>query len=179
MKNLKNQTLVKKRLIYCIVLLMSGVIAVSCAKDDEEDDPVNKPDYSFIDQNLQGEIEGEAWELLAGSAINSFGDTTTLYVEMFAMASDNPCADFNLDGNRVIFHIPKAEGLYELSFDWSENSQTITLYHDATGVNAVASEGAIEITLIDEVNGLYEGRVVAEAGAGNSINGNFRIPFCN
>jgi hypothetical protein len=170
----------KNRIYYLIIFLAATSILVSCEKDDDNDDNnIIDPAYTFLDQVLQGEIEGEAWMLKAGSANESWSDSTSLYVEMFAMESDNPCSDFDLDGNRVIFHVPFAPGLYELILDWTEDSQTITLFHDESGMNTVATKGAVEIISIDEVNGVMEGRIAAEADVGNFVNGNFTINFCN
>jgi hypothetical protein len=45
-------------------------------------------------------------------------------------------------------------------------------------MNTIATEGAIEITLIDVENGIIKGRISAEVDDDDFVNGNFIISYC-
>ena len=165
--------IMKIKSIYFLALSLTMVVLFSCSKDKNSD-----PTYSFINQDLQGEIGGDAWTYVTGTASISYFDSTELSIDIFAVASEDPCSEFNFTGNRVIFSIPDAIGLYELNLDFSGDPHTVTLFHEATTNNNIAVIGAIEITSIDKVNGIVEGRLDAQIDNTNFVNGNFSINYC-
>ena len=152
---------------------MIATVIVSCSKDDDDDG------YTFLDQDAQGKIGGADWNLNAGTAEIDSNDSTLLYLRLYVAESDDPCSEWTLEGNRVIFSVPDAVGLYELVFDWtSDENQTLTLFDSENSMNTVATDGAIEITLIDKENGIVEGRVAASVDSNDNVNGNFTVDYC-
>ena len=166
----------KTRLIYFLALLMTGSVLFSCSKDDDDDDDNNT--YTFIDQVLQGEIEGDAWTYVTGSAEVSPFDSTLIMVSVTDLPYDNPCGEY-LMGNKVTFSLLPEVGVYDLKLDLEgDDTQSLTLYHAETAMNIGVFDGKIEITKVDVDNGIVEGRVVAEYDDDNFVNGNFSVVYC-
>lgn len=163
------------KFIFLFTILI-GFTVVSCKKDDP--DPAS---YSFIDQNAQGKIGNENWEVQNGFADAEPSDNT-LRLTMVQTTGVDGCSIMP-DGNQVFFYVPKAIGVYKLNFDinnWeSEENQTVTLYRDSDGMNFIASKGAIEILSISD--NLVTGRMDARAESEDDtfVNGNFSLTICN
>lgn len=164
----------KTKILFLSILSLTLLLNFSCSKDDG-----NQAAYSFIDQDLQGEFDGEAWHYSTGKVEVSYFDSTELDFEITSVTSNDPCSDNFLSQDVILFSIPDSVGLYELSLDFTGNSQTVTLYDSGTEMNNIATSGALEITKIDKVNGIVEGRMDATADSKNFVNGNFSITFCN
>lgn len=163
----------KKRFVYLTLLFIAVSVLFSCSKDDD-----TERGYKFKDQIMQGEIEGDNWVFASGTAEIDYWDEDQLSLMFYAEASDDPCNEF-LSGNKVMCTIPNAVGLYKLNFNFSgDNIQTVTLFHEASVMNTVASEGAIEIMLIDLQNGIIEGRIDAYGDKNDFVNGNFSLSYC-
>jgi hypothetical protein len=167
--------IMKIKLIYLAASIIGIVLSTSCSKDNA----AKKSTYTFVDQEMQGKIGGEAWTLNAGKGEVSYFDTTRLSLNFYVEESADPCNE-GLSGNMVMCSVPPKVGLYEFSFSFSGEgeNQTATLYHLETSMNTIATEGAIEITLIDEENGIIKGRISAEVDDDDFVNGNFIISYC-
>lgn len=155
-----------------VILGMLWLVLVSCGDDDDG------PSYEFIDQNLQGEINGQTWSFVDGNAEISVFDDTKLSIELGAEELADPCDVFGLSGLTVFFSIANEVGLTELNFTFDENGQTVTLYDPDGSQNFIATAGAVEILTITEteVTGRIDARYEGEDG--NSVNGNFSVTFC-
>lgn len=163
-----------------LLLLTTGLSLISlissCKKDDE-----SGPSYEFINQNLQGTIDGFAYTYGEGSV-----ETTTrdgegyLSFDLYHSSEDiTDICDFFGFGNEVsvFFSTPAEVGLYELSLDFSSFSgQTVTLFNPDGAVNNIASIGAVEILTVTETE--VTGRMDATLDAENTVNGNFTAVFC-
>lgn len=155
--------------------LMLGLLLLALASCGDDD---NGPSYEFKNQNLQGEINGQEWSFVDGTAEVSVFDDTQLSIDLGAVELDDPCNSFGLSGLSVFFSVDNEVGLTELSFSFDEDGQTVTLYDPDGSQNFIASAGAIEILTITEteVTGRLDARYEGEDG--NSVNGNFSVTFC-
>jgi len=158
--------------LYALFFSLTALVA-SCSDDDEKG-----PSYSFKNQDLQGEIEGDNWTYADG-----YVETTTLEgveslsVNLMLTQADGACETFSVEGDQVFFTVPNEVGVYKLKFDLSTFSgQTVTLFDTETVLNTIATEGAIEILTITDTE--VTGRVDARYDKTNYVNGNFTVSFC-
>ncbi|MCP4459955.1 MAG: hypothetical protein GY816_18320 [Cytophagales bacterium] len=159
--------------LFVFLILLTGIILISCGKDDDPD-----PKIEFIDQALQGKIDG--LDFVYGDALvkESFFNAGDLSFEIFDEAeTDAACDIITSDLPRVIFTIPNEIGLIELSLDMgSGDGQTITLYNPDGSMNVIMTEGALEILTITSTE--ITGRIDAQMDSDNFVNGNFTAGFC-
>lgn len=151
------------------VLTLCLVILTSCGDDD------SGPAYSFDDQDLQGEIQGQDWVYLDGEAEESFFFDDQMSIELIQEEIEQACGLFYSLESSVFFSVPYEEGLFELNLSGT-TSQTVTLYVPDETLNIIATGGAVEILSISETE--ISGRIDARYDEDNFINGNFTIPFC-
>lgn len=156
-------------------LVLIAALLFSCSDDDSE----KKSSYSFKDQDLSGEIEGDSWTYEDGFVEEgTFDDEEILDISLFLAQEDPACATFQREGDEVFFFVPNAVGLYKLSFDLSSfDGQTVTLLDEEEMLNVIATEGAIEILTITETQ--VTGRIDARSDGQNYVNGNFTVSFCS
>jgi hypothetical protein len=158
------------------ILRLQSVLALTfllaCSDDDE------KSSYSFKDQDLSGEIEGDSWTYEDGFVEEgTYEDEEVLDISLFLDQGVPACETFSREGDQVFFFVPNAVGLYKLNFDLSSfDGQTVTLFDDEETLNVIATEGAIEILSITETE--VTGRIDARADGNNHVNGNFTVSFC-
>ena len=92
------------------VLLAVSSTFISCSNDDGDDGP----SYEFIDQNLQGAINGKSFELGEGSAEESLFDDQEISFRLYDTSEDisDICGFFGF-GNTVSvsFTVPNQVGL--------------------------------------------------------------------
>lgn len=156
--------------VLCLFLLS---LLASCGGDSE-----NSPSYEFKDQNLQGMINGESWSFITGTAQTSSQDPNQFFVDMAAMAIQDPCNAFVLEGNRVFFSIPNEVGVHQLHLDLSNGTgQTATLFDQSETLNVIATQGAIELLTITSTE--VTGRMDARGDTDSFVNGNFTLTVCN
>ena len=169
---MKNQL---KSILLTFVLL-SVVFITSCGSDDE-----SGPSYAFIDQNLQGIIDGISFESKGGTFSEGF-DTGTLSVRIYDVSeTDEVCDIFGGESVSIIFSIPETVGLYELFIDLDAfEGQTVTLVNpngeDGIPQNNIATIGAVEILSVSDTE--VKGRMDATLDAQNTVNGNFSLSSC-
>jgi hypothetical protein len=170
--NIKSLSMsIKSILRFLPVLILTLLLA--CGDDDDK-----KTAYSFKDQDLSGEIEGDNWTYEDGFVDQgTFDDEEILDISLFLAQDDPACETFSREGDEVFFFVPNAVGLYKLSFDLgSFDGQVVTLFDDEEFLNVIATEGAIEILTITETE--VTGRIDARADGNNHVNGNFTVSFC-
>jgi hypothetical protein len=127
----------------------------------------------IVDQNPQGSMEGAAWAMSSAQVrVDSF-DTEELSVSLYSMTSE-ACAFGGPGGPSILFSIPRMQGEYPLSFDFSSASRTIT-FSPAPGENIIASDGVIVVEALSDTEVTIG--LVAEAGA-SSINGKLTATIC-
>ncbi len=139
----------------------------------------------FLDQTLQGEINGKAYTLVSGYAEESYFTPGEYYIELYNIATiggADPWAlgAYPFDGYlKVMTSVPAKVGRTDLIFDLKTGeSKTVTLYDpDDDSLNIIAHIGAVEITAIDTEAGPLTGRMAATNDEGDEVNGNFTVPI--
>ena len=160
----------KSKLLFALALLMASTLIFSCSDDDDDSG------YSFKEQTLQGQIGGDDWEFKVGTA--EMQENDTLWIDLYGVDDEDPCNNWNIEGDYLLFFIPAQVGVHELSFNWETGGQTVTFYDESATMNNVAVEGAVEILSIDETNGEVTGRIDAKIDGDNEVNGNFTAVYC-
>ena len=173
---MKNST----KLLLSILSLSFFLTTTSC----DEDDPGSS--FEFIDQNLQGTIDGLPYTFGEGTAdaVNIDGENELSFDLLDADENFTAVCDLFGFGDEVsiLFSTPNEVGLYELFFDLSSfDGQTVTLLNPngEGGVpnNIIASTGAVEILTITDSE--VTGRIDARFDGDNTVNGNFTVIFCS
>jgi hypothetical protein len=124
---------------------------------------------TFLDQTLQGKIEGVDWTMASGKAFGDSFDNTIDNLRMYNESSSDICTDFIIGETLVLLYLPKGTGTYQLS-----NSRTITLASNSN--NYVATSGIIEITSADSSQ--VVGKIAACFDGDNYVNGSFTLTYC-
>jgi len=161
------------------VIIISGFIflnmLISC-KDDEEEII-----FEFQAQNLQGEIGGSKWELVAGKAQDFSFNNDLLSIEMVGVMVMDTCQLSLPNTSKISFEVPKQVGFYELKVGLQNPgaTQTVTFFVAAENQEYIASQGAIEILEINLEIELLKGRMDAQVDKKNFVNGNFDLAICN
>lgn len=163
------------KLLSKLAMLSLIIVFFSCGDDDDDG-----PAYDFKDQIAQGTINGKSWTFESGRAEISNGE---LSIDLSADSESIPCETFFFDGLIIFFYIDNETGTTELNFDLNDfdNSKTATFYDPEdgeSGLNIIATEGAIEILSITDTE--ITGRLDIRDGYDNSssVNGNFTIELC-
>lgn len=159
---------------YLFLIFSIGILS-ACGDDDDN------ITFEFIDQNLQGQIGGIEWELVAGKAQDFSINNDFLSMEMVGVAVVDTCQLSLPNTSRIFFEVPKQVGLYELKVGLQNPglTQTVTFFVAAENQNYIASQGAIEILAIDLPNERVEGRLDARVDKRNFVNGTFGLVLCN
>lgn len=162
------------QLIICFCLL---IFISSCGSDDKED---SGPAYEFLDQNLQGLIDGISFTYGEGTVEASSFEEGELSIDLYHSDEEiTDICDFFGFGEEVsvFFSIPAEVGIYELFIDFeSFDGQTVTLFNPDGAVNNIASIGAVEILSITDTQ--VKGRMDATLDGESTVNGNFTANFC-
>lgn len=168
---------ISKYLLFTAIL---GFALTSCNKDDDSSDDTTptSPNYEFKNQNLQGQIGGNAWEFSSGSADKGFfGATDTLSADFSNKLIPDPCAVF-ITGNKLIGNIPLTVGIHELNLNASLFSgYTFTIYDTVDNINYIATKGAVEVLTISETE--ITGQMDIRYDNENFVNGKFSIERCD
>jgi hypothetical protein len=128
----------------------------------------------IVNQNPQGSMEGSAWSMASALVrVDSF-DAEELSVSLHSTAPTEACPFIGPEGPVVLFRLPRMQGEYPLSFDFSSDSRTIT-FSPSAGQNIIASDGVIVVEALSDTEVTIG--LVAEAGA-SSINGKFTTMIC-
>jgi len=149
-------------LVFCLPFFF-----VSC------DNSVNLP-YEFKDQEVQGRIQGQPWEIQDAVARFSLSNEDTLLLQLNDTTLGLPC-DYLISNAGARFTIPCKTGIYILSSK-AIQYQSVSIYEGGTSLEALA--GAIEITLIDTANAVIEGKIDATYDGQNQLNGHFSAHWC-
>lgn len=178
------------------------MIYVSCSSDDGDGNPLNPNNEAyqpnFIDQDLQGQIEGENWTYVDGVVSTSqfTGDTSyTTFLSVSVESQDSAlfCSLNNPDNKSyVLFILEHDEPILQpvsktLNFDFtSDENFTVTLvsYSDTSNIpfNRIVTQGALEILEVDTAQRIVTGRMDVRdelEGDANNVNGNFSLRYCD
>lgn len=155
-----------------IALFIATSLFTSCGNDDEAG-----PTYSFINQNLQGTIDGIPFTLKGGRFEDGF-EENEISIDLYDTNEQGDiCSILFGEFVNVFFSIPRAVGLYELSFNLdSFDGRTVTLYNPDNSLNIIATEGAVEILSISDTQ--VTGRMDVRFDEENAVNGNFTVELC-
>ncbi len=179
-----------KKILYTAIAAIV-VFSFGCSKDDDDNpaDPSGSYTVNYKNQNLQGMINGEAWEYILGESNTSDGGYNTDYTHNFNIvdtAQSDSCFILSGERSKVIFSLYDdlkvlSVGKYLLSFDISTfEGRTVTLvdWTETTVLNTIATEGEYEIISVDTISQIITGRMDAHADNKNFVNGNFTIKYC-
>ena len=165
-----------KKYTFFLSLFVVITILISCSS------PTDKGNYSssdIKDQVVQGQINGSEWSYLSGTAEIDYWDSTKISVSLYDSLIDGICDQFMVSTDRmVMFSVPGEEGEYQLSFNFSDGGQTVTMVYDTEDVpmNMIASEGII---IVDEITDTdITVSLVAHYGSDNAVNGTATVPLC-
>lgn len=172
------------------VALLFG--SISCSED--EVDPNETFQVNYKDQDLQGKITGEDWLLIGGIASstasgNSSTHTIRLFDTLSAFDTVN-CARLSSDSSAYVVFTFQNEGhiidtsVHKLRFDNANPSTNKTVkfnFYDEDGSFSFVSvsKGEYQITGVDTVNNFVLGKMHIQENSGNTLNGNFRVSYCN
>jgi hypothetical protein len=134
-----------------------------------------KPAYQFKDQPVSGMINSKEWTMVSGVARSSLTASDTLRIGLFDMLPEQDCS-YSISETGILFDVPDREGIYRLKGSFT-HMQSVTLYDGLS--QFVALSGAIEISLIDRINGRLEGKIDATYDNKNRVNGVFTIDYCS
>ncbi|MBN2041770.1 MAG: hypothetical protein JW864_17170 [Spirochaetes bacterium] len=127
--------------IKLVIILFLTVILFACASSDDTDN-----NYEFIDQDLQGKIEGTDWTYQSGTAEISMSDSSLLSVRIYNIdpSGGDSCgtSPYLATDDIVMMSFPDETGVYSPGNQWS-----ITLNHGFT--NYVLLDGKFKILTID------------------------------
>jgi hypothetical protein len=163
-----------------VLALTLGLTACG-SKDDDKKKGGDAPD--FVEQTLQGKINGKAWTFAAGRVEKPSADSSdpSWTFELVSEAKTDVCSEFGTvsssDKLGIIFSTKElAVGRKNLAF--SEDGQTITLFdsNEQPTRNSVASDGFLEVTAI--AAGSVQGKMVAYFDENDVVNGNFTVTKC-
>lgn len=152
----------KKLITLSALLVITMLVALSCSP-------------GFIDQDLQGMVNGVEWTYASGFAEESFSDSTKYSIDLYAgdPSGGDVCATgaFSHIDDYVMFSVPKEVGVYDLGLS---QGQTVTIY--AGGTNYICVEGAVEIVSVTDTE--IVGKLNAKSDNDNYVNGNFTVTLC-
>lgn len=165
-----------KNYIRTCVLTVSILTVALISSCGEDDGTTAGNSFEFLNQNLQGQIDGITFTFGEGRVEASTGNE--LSFDLYdASETEAACDLFFGESVSVFFFVPNEVGVYELSLDLSTfDGQTVTLFNPDGAVNSIASQGAVEIISISETE--VTGRIDARLDENSSVNGNFTARFC-
>ncbi|WP_436516147.1 hypothetical protein [Ekhidna sp. To15] len=162
-------------------LLTLGVISIilisSCSSDAE-----TSPSFSFIDQNLQGTIDGISFTS-KGGFYSEFSQEEEILMRIYDSTESGEICDISSNESVLVsVMLSKKVGVYDLSFNVSPpDAITVNLVNPNSGdgfpSNSIAMVGAVEILTVSETE--VTGRMDATFDIGNTVNGNFTVISCN
>ena len=162
-------------------ILLGAIVFTSCTKKETPEPSQNNTTlgYNFIDQPLQGKIEGVNWNVEFGIVEYETFFDGDYFFSLYNVADTNHCDGNDPNTDYVLFAISNPEvGI----IDFENSSQSVTLYDKETQNNIGAFFGAIEILTIDTTNTMtITGRMdVRETNSSstNYMNGNFSVTYC-
>ncbi len=130
-----------------------------------------KYDYSFMDQPLQGTIEGEPFTYEQGVASKG---KRLMIVELY----DIPFKGDELDSTEMESYQFKiqVETLLDLEVhDLSEHETNVIFSGKSISGESLARNGGVQLTMIDTEKDAVEGRVDVVIGNSTEINGVFKV----
>ncbi len=148
--------------------------------DDGGKDAHQAPDY--VDQTLQGQINGKPWTFASGRITKPRPDETSQRwdVSMLSDARENLCDEFQVRSTNeldVIFSVP-ALAVARTDMGFGESGQTVTLVDGSLEIplNTIAVAGFVEFTAVGAAT--VEGKMVADGDDDDVVNGKFSLTKC-
>lgn len=137
----------------------------------------------FLDRTLQGNFNGKAYTFVSGYAAKNYFDAGAYDLWLYNKAPASGVDPWTYGAYpfsgylEVMATVPAAVGRTDLYWDTSTGeNETVTLYDpDDNSYNIIATIGAVEITAIDTAAGTVTGRIAADGGGGDEVNGNFVV----
>ena len=157
---------------YFLYLIFLLIFLGSCNEEEEKG-------YHFIDQDIQGTINGKPFFEVKASFSQVADDIGKFSVTMDSESTED-CPRSWPTKPSASFILPKKTGLYQLKFDPSdfENSYVVILFDPDELLNIRAETGAFEIISISETELVGRVDVRVDGEKESNINGNFIAVFC-
>ena len=169
---------------FIILACAAWVFMFSCSKkedNEEENNSTNDTSLEYLDQNLQGEIENTAWEMVVGNTKRNWWNGNYEF-KMVNILGDTCFLNFvDTAYGGVIFSLtPENFKVGQtLTFNNFENITLVEYTKNDGPHNFGVFNGKLELTKIDTVNdNIVEGKVVGKYDKDNFVNGNFTIKYC-
>jgi hypothetical protein len=162
-------------------IAVAALVIVACKKEEEDKPVVTNNELAYVDQNLQGEIDGENWAFASGTFSEVSYNDTIFTLKLFPVDDTNKCSSFFFpEVDNILFSCPKVAGKYNLNVDLTGNteSRTVTLYDHSESNNIIASEGWFELMNIDTIKGTMDIKLVAKYDDENMVNGRATLTYC-
>ena len=153
-----------KNLSILLLLFSLSVLIVSC--EEPEPEPA-APTFEFLNQTVQGSIEGNPWVYADGLAEDSQGG---LSIQLSSTEYADPCNEFAINTQIRFFIYEKGEGTFDMDDDGFANFIGIGFVTGAIEVSSISGSsvsGKVDVEYTDDVSGVT-----------SEINGNFTVPFC-
>ncbi|MEO9871226.1 hypothetical protein [Ekhidna sp.] len=167
-----------KALKLSFVSLAFSVFLPACGDDDSD----SGPSFDFIDQDLQGSIDGISFTSKGGFFDEGF-DEGTISIRLYDVSEEGDiCEIFGNESVSASAILPDEIGIHELFFDISSFSGIVVNLVNPNGEdgipqNNLAFIGAVEILSISETQ--ITGRMDATLDSDNTVNGNFTVISCD
>lgn len=149
-----------------IIISLLAVIIISCTGNDSG--------FNFTDQAVKGKILQNDWAYYFGVAHPYLMNPDSLQIQLSDTVFSNPCT-YARSERGIYFKVPYKETLTPLHGGFT-NPQFVVLYNG--NEERFALGGAVEITLIDTLNQVVEGRIDATYDGSNFVNGYFTAHLC-
>lgn len=147
------------------LLLVSGIIFIQCGEND----------IQLPDQVLQGQVDGNEWEMKFANAY--LFSTDLKYQIRFLSTQENavdPCTVPSTANTHVSMIFQLRRGSFSVPFPLINDSPR---FHFADGSTAIATSGFLEVFEI--VNGRIFGYLQAQLDDENIVEGSFDAVICN
>ena len=174
-----------------LFILLGLIVLFGACKKDEQlpelpivEEPA-KPRYSFKDQVVQGEFEGEPWKLISATAFYAhlgvdFDSSEFAYkVDLLSEQDSGNCTFYQPTKKYVSCKIPLKVGLYELLVPFGEVRLQGATFNNISKNGASANAGAINVLEIDTIKKVLIFDIDARCNEAYFINGRCTIPICN
>ena len=160
-----------------LIIILLAIVSIGCKKNDNSESGTTTPyviDYK--NQDLQGMINGQPWNYQRGGAF-TYSIENTHEIGLYADLDDSCIGGVNPS---VLIHLENVDFIGSYKLGSGSQIDPINIYYfDNDYFNQYPKKGGFEIISADTITGMVTGRIDAWYNAGNYVNGNFEIKYCD